>query len=358
MGPGAADLVGRLFQPASGKSLTEHPLGRIVFGRWSSGEELVVCRREPDLVEVHCHGGQAAPRAILDSLVAEGAATVDWRDWLRAQQHDPISADAWIALAEARTHRTASILLEQFHGALRREIEVIQLQLAEGQLETALAKIRKLLARASVGLHLIVPYRVVLAGRPNAGKSSLINALVGYRRAIVAETPGTTRDVVTASAAFEGWPVELADTAGLRQARDPLEAAGVDLATDRLSSADLVILLVDVSQRPTDEQEPLRAAWPDALVVLSKCDLPRQLGQNVKGLEASAVTGQGLPELEHAIANRLVSHPPASGEAVPFTAQQVATLGSVLDLLERNEPRAARERLDELLSRRPTPASS
>ena len=98
-----------------------------------------------------------------------------------------------------------------------------------------------------LGLHLTTPWRVVLAGAPNVGKSSLMNAIAGYQRAIVSPTPGTTRDVVTVTTAIDGWPVQLADTAGLRETQDELESAGVALADAAIGEADLVIVVSDAS---------------------------------------------------------------------------------------------------------------
>ena len=349
-GPGSVELVGRLFRPASGRPLESCPVGRIVFGHWASGEELVVCRREENLVEVHCHGGQAAPAAVLDSLAAAGAKIIDWPAWIRMREHDSIAADALVALADARTYRTATILLDQYHGALRQALEAVRHDLHAGQTELATEKVRRLLSHADVGRHLTSPYRVVLTGRPNVGKSSLINALVGYRRAIVNETPGTTRDLVTAQAVLDGWPVELTDTAGIRQSEDELEAAGVELARRRFGSADLVIVLFDGSLPWTTEDQELREALPNALAVLSKCDLARRLPGDVTGLSVSTVTGEGLRELEAETTRRLVPNPPAPGAAVPFNERHLAVLSDVLMLLQANDTSTARDEIAQLLA--------
>ena len=120
-------------------------------------------------------------------------------------------------------------------------------------------------AGRDVGLRLIAGWRVVLAGRPNVGKSRLLNALTGYDRAIVDATPGTTRDVVTARTALDGWPVELADTAGLRPSDDPIEASGVALARARQGEADLVLVVLDRSEPLTDIDRAIvaeHAPWP------------------------------------------------------------------------------------------------
>ena len=170
---------------------------------------------------------------IEESLVSAGCRRVAWRDWIRTQCDDPIAAAALAALAEARTERTAAILLDQYHGALGRAMEEIRQDFDRGNATSAHQRIDLLLARAKLGEHLTRPWSVVLAGRANVGKSSLMNALAGHRRSIVHPAPGTTRDAVTLGTAIDGWPVELCDTAGLREAEDALEQAGINTTLRR-----------------------------------------------------------------------------------------------------------------------------
>ena len=121
-----------------------------------------------------------------------------------------------------------------------------------GDAAAARRQIDDLLAHAATGLHLVRPWQVVVAGRPNVGKSSLINAIAGYQRAIVHSLPGTTRDIVSVQTALDGWPVEISDTAGLRRGSDPIEQAGIELAIDKIAAADLVVLVFDASSPWTD----------------------------------------------------------------------------------------------------------
>ncbi len=132
-----------------------------------------------------------------------------------------------------------------------------------------------MLARAPLGLHLTKPWQIVIAGPPNVGKSSLLNAFVGYQRAIVFDQPGTTRDVVTAATAIDGWPVQVSDTAGLRSSADPLETAGADSAAQQARAADCLLLVFDASQHWTAGNQQLIDAWPQAVVVGNKCDYRR-----------------------------------------------------------------------------------
>jgi tRNA modification GTPase len=209
-------------------------------------------------------------------------------------------------------------------------------------LRHAAAAIDQLLAHASLGLHLTRPWKVVLAGAPNAGKSSLVNALVGYERSIVYAQPGTTRDAVGVETAVAGWPVRLVDTAGLRESTDPVERAGVAIARRQIAQADLTILVYDAADprsiaasvtaagatgdgQAADADPSLRLS--DALLVANKIDLVAK-GQRdaLAGLPTSALAGDGIAGLLRAIGRRLVPAPPDRGAAVPFTTEQVDAL--------------------------------
>lgn len=332
-GPQAVDIVQQCFTAASGKRLSNLPLRRIIFGRWQgyddAGEELVVCRLEDDRVEVHCHGGAAAVEAIVSSLESAGAIRQSAEDWGTATELDLIAAEARLALAEAKTERTALILLDQYHGALRREVETILDFFARGDDLTGQLKLARLAQLSKAGQHLTTPWRIAIVGLPNVGKSSLMNALVGYSRSIVYDRPGTTRDLVRAETAFDGWPVELIDTAGLRETVDAIEAVGVGRAEQVVASADLCLRVSDSVELPGD-----RAAAADVLpsripelAVLNKVDLvPAQDAQTWTGPKVSAKTGQGLPDLMRSIAQTLLDGVPLSNDAVPFTPRQIGLI--------------------------------
>jgi tRNA modification GTPase len=345
-GSNAVDIVSRIFRPAGGGLFDETPLGRIVYGRWSgeaaaeasaTGEEVVVCRTTPQRVEVHCHGGKAAAAAIVETLTAAGCREVDWRTWTAATEKDALAAEARIALTEARTLRSAAILLDQYRGALRDAIGAAVTALERGDSEGAARRLDELLCFAPLGLHLTAPWRIVLAGCPNVGKSSLINALVGYRRSIVHHAPGVTRDVVTASTALDGWPVELADTAGLRESADPLEAAGVAKTRGELQKADVALLVFDSAAPWTSEDELLLTAAPGAIIVHNKCDLmAAACADRPPGVATSAVTCEGLDKLKDALLARIAPQVPPPGAAVPFTRRQVEAIHDSLRLIEMN----------------------
>ena len=334
-GPRAWEAVRPLFRPRSGAELPAEPQpGRFLLGRLGGevADEVVltVKRGGPSnggeatspLLELHCHGGRANVRFLLDLLAARGLRVCDWREFLRRTEPDPLRAAAAVALAEAPTVRTAAILLDQYHGAFAAALDAVTAALDRGDVNAASAVLDALARYAPLGRRLTAPWRVAVAGPPNVGKSSLVNALAGYQRSIVAPTPGTTRDVVTTRLAIDGWPVELADTAGVREATDVLEMQGVRMARETTADADLCLWVLDASAPagqafPSDRQ----TGKPD-LRVVNKIDLPPawDLAEAPGAVHVSARTGAGLAELCAAVGRRLVPDPPPAGAAVPFTA--------------------------------------
>jgi tRNA modification GTPase len=193
----------------------------------------------------------------------------------------------------------------------------------------------------------------VLAGRPNVGKSSLINALVGYSRSIVYAEPGTTRDVVTAETAFDGWPVRLADTAGLRDDADTIEREGIRLARDRLAEADLRILLFDTSRPPHDEDFRLLSDWADAIRVAHKCDLnsvwsERELPDG--SLRVSSLTGEGVDALAEVLVRALIPEVPRAGTPIPITERQVSLIARARRAAADGDEEGFRAALQDCLS--------
>jgi tRNA modification GTPase len=324
-GPDALDAVQTRFRARGGRPLAAYPVGRLVVGSFGTerGEEVVVRRGADGAIDLHCHGGLAAVAAIENSLTTAGGRPVAWRDWAAERDPDPFAAAAFAALADARTERTAAILLDQYHGALRHALASIRRMIDRGDRDGAQNQIDAVLSRAELGRHLVQPWRVVLAGGVNVGKSSLMNALAGYDRSIIHPMPGTTRDAVTVTTALDGWPVELCDTAGLRIGGDAIEQAGIDRARERLAQADLAILVFDRSATWSAEDQRLVDEWPNAPRIHNKCDLPSAPGDRPSGLAISALRGDGLAELLDSIARGLVPVAPSPGAAVPFTTAQV-----------------------------------
>jgi tRNA modification GTPase len=228
--------------------------------------------------------------------------------------------------------RTAGIILDQLHGAPQREFTRARQALLAGDHPRGRAILAALLQR-SANLPLLRPAQVVIAGAPNVGKSSLVNALAGYQRSIVSPTPGTTRDVTTTTLALDGWPIELRDTAGMRTASDALESAGIEQARDEIASAELCLWLVDASTDPV---------WPESRmetmhIVVNKCDLQWAWNFDDDALRISATTGEGIPALVTQIVRWLVPHPPAPGDAILLTPYEVAKVENIINLIDHED---------------------
>jgi tRNA modification GTPase len=277
-----------------------------------------------DVVEFQCHGGLAVPARLVAAIEAAGARPAHPGEFTRrAVQHgklDLLQAEALGDLIDAEAPAQARAALVQLEGGLTRRIAALRAGLVEllallaydvdfpeeddgpvsrDRIEAAraavLAGVEQLLGTAPLADRVRRGALVVLAGPPNAGKSSLFNALLGSERALVTEIPGTTRDAIEAHVEFHGWPIRLVDTAGLGEATDRLDALGQAMGRRFVEGADLVVELGGLAVRRLGGSE----AAP--LLVRAKADL----GGEGEGLPVSAVTGQGLAELKRAIVERL-----------------------------------------------------
>ena len=298
----ALDEPTSLFQSVNRQPLVAIPVGAIRFGRWGEyGEEVVLCRTGEDSVEMTCHGGEAAVAKVLSEVANRGFEIVSARS--------PSESSHAARLPDARTQRTAEILLHQASG--------VWSNFAKAATEADLAQADRW---AEFGRHLTEPWNVALCGRPNVGKSSLMNAIAGFTRSIVSETAGTTRDLVTLETAVEGWPVRITDTAGVRETHDPIESEGVSRSLDAIRTADLVVILLDGSQPLQEEDRQLLSLTTKRrLVVLNKSDLPRDhsLAELCDTISISASTGGGLANLLVEVARQLV--PELPGDLQPIS---------------------------------------
>lgn len=347
-GPRAWETVRSLFRLRSGKPLRLTPghfwLGRL--GEELADEVVLTARSEMD-VELHCHGGREAVRLLLELLLRHGLKECSWPEMLAHRGMDPLHVAASAALTRASTVPTAAILLDQLHGAFHAAASAILAALdQEETFPTAIQLLAELAGRIPLGRHLTTPWRVVVAGAPNVGKSSLVNALAGYQRSVVSPTPGTTRDVVTVRLAL-GWPVELADTAGLRDECEALEGQGIDLARRQIAEADLCLWVLDASVPPILPPE----SSAKLRLVINKTDLAPawDLNQAQGSVRLSAQTGAGLGELCSLLEHWLVPEPPPRGVAVPFTPELCDAIEQTLRLVTSGEIVRARTRLQQAM---------
>ncbi len=360
-------LLAHVFQPASAGAVR---VGQVRYGLWHGGDasgataESVVVSRSPDLDEhtgvesweIHCHGGVVAAGRILDDLRKLGAAVLTGDQWRRWQGEPLLLREAHQVLSQTASTRTAAIALDQVRGAMLRFVERSLRRLddaADDALADVAAKAADCLRFKSVGLHLDQPWRVVLAGPPNVGKSSLINAILGYRRSITLDQPGTTRDVLEAQAVIEGWPVRLSDTAGIRDAADcEIESAGIELARGELQTADLVLWIRDAARLADADTlpPPEGAVGRQVLEVINKIDLltdPAAASSATAdslptgALATAATSGQGIETLRLRIAATLVPDHPPAGSPVPINPRQVVCLQRLVAAEDEPSARSA-----------------
>lgn len=353
-GPIAWQIVRKLFRPALHKPLPELPKGRATwFGTigGGNGDEVIlgVLATEPSpSLEIHCHGGRQVVRWLTEQFRREGCVE---------KQTDPkAKADPWALLSQAKTLRTAAILLDQANGAFDQALVQIEQCLEQDQIADSMAKLGELKRFAPVGKHLIEPWRVVIAGAPNVGKSSLLNALAGYQRSVVASISGTTRDVVSTTLAFEGWLLELSDTAGLHCTEDPLEQEGVARAKKQITETDLCVWVLDSTttfSTDPDEYVATNGSQVPIVRVLNKIDLEpaRKMSSNREAVKTSAVTGAGIDELIQRIIAKLIPEVPPPGAAVPYCDEVIELVASLEELLDRERWDEAQSRIKEFRNR-------
>lgn len=284
-----------------------------------------------DLVELSCHGGLLAPARLLAALHDAGARPASPGEFTRRAvlngKLDLVQAEAVGDLIDATAPAQARAALHQLEGGLSKRLAELRERLLEiqgllaydidfpgeddgpvprgriaGELADVSARIGHLLLTAPAAERLREGALLVLAGRPNAGKSSLFNALLGADRTLVTEIPGTTRDAVEAPADFLGWPVRLVDTAGLWDATGPIDRLGIEMSRRYLASADLVLLCVETGRAPGADETAIAVERP-TLMVRTKADLNG--GASGGGLEVSTVSGLGLARLRRAAAERV-----------------------------------------------------
>jgi tRNA modification GTPase len=296
-----------------------------------------------DMVEFHTHGGHLVPARVLAAIEAAGARPATAGEFTRRAvlngKLDLLQAEAIGDLVEAESPAQGKAAIRQLDGGLSRRIQALRAQLVDllallsysidfpeeddGPVEASrIEQVRSEVARAIARLLATAPLAervrrgalVVLAGPPNAGKSSLFNALLGSDRALVTEIAGTTRDAIEAHADVLGWPVRLVDTAGLGETTDRIDALGQEMSRRYLASADLVLLCDDALTPAMRMDDDARL-----LMVATKADLGRR---EDTALAVSALTGEGLEQLRQSIATRLFADGIALADLEPALTRE------------------------------------
>ncbi len=386
-GPGALVLADRLYRGAA-PALAARPAGTFAHGSAvapATGEilddALWLVFRAPhsytgeDSVEIQCHGGSQAARRILDALLAAGARQADPGEFTKRAflngKIDMTQAEAVLDLIQARSERAARLATAQLEDALGRRIRALYDALLAvsadieamldfpddelpqsvpndilGRLQAVFGEIQALLDTWREGHVLRDGARVVIAGAPNVGKSTLLNLLAGRDRAIVSPHPGTTRDTIEEAVVLNGYPLQLVDTAGLRDAPCEIEQEGIRRTRRALAEADLCVCLVDASRELSAEEKSfLDAHDPQKiLVLLNKIDLGQQIRpENLPGIESMAVSLQKSPptaEISSKILQKVVQKPSGSDqEPVAISERHRNALLIALDDVKSSEKR-------------------
>lgn len=387
-GEQAIEIAGRLFQGVGGKKLTDVASHTIHYGHLIdprteevAEEVMVSVMKGPktftkeDVVEINCHGGLVSVNRVLQLVLNAGARLADPGEFTKRAflngRIDLSQAEAVMDLIRAKTDRAMNVALGQMEGRLSRlisrlrqeiletlahvevnidypeydDVEEMTHQLLIEKAQYVREEIKKLLQTSQQGKILREGLSTVIVGRPNVGKSSLLNSLVHENKAIVTDIPGTTRDVIEEYVNVRGVPLRLLDTAGIRETEDIVERIGVERSRQVLKEADLILLVLNYADDLTVEDENIFKAVEgmDVIVIVNKTDLPQkidlervnELARDHRLVTTSLLEDVGVDELEEAIAALFFAGSIEAGDMTYVSnSRHIALLNQSLNSIE------------------------
>ena len=365
-GPGVLDIANNVWKGR--RPLCDADARKMMLGKAGNDPTLAVYMKAPasytggDVVELQCHGGAAAADQLMRAVLSAGCRLAEpgeftYRAFMNGKM-DLLQAEAVADIVSSGSEAALRLAENQLAGRLSSEIDRLwesvndlrseceaRLDFPDEELDFDNAaadkisgvarEVDKFLATGSTGAALRDGVAVVLAGKPNAGKSSLLNMLLGFDRAIVSNVPGTTRDTVEARTVLRNIPVRLTDTAGLRDSDDIIEKLGIERSYRSIASAQVTFWLLDATaQNVADEAASLDTAAPGVIAVWNKCDLApqRELPHfSVPSVHISALTGENMDALLDAFEKQIFS-------TVNTVMPEVAVNARTSALLEKSLP--------------------
>ena len=355
----AIAIADEIFYGVKSKGITEIESQKMVYGyildpenNKKIDEVLVLIMRGPrsytreDVVEIHCHGGMVPLKKVLELTIRYGARLAEPGEFTKRAflngRLDLAQAEAVIDIIRAKTDASLRMALGHLGGALSEEIrsmrheilgmianleatidfpeediEELTAQDVKIAVNSVLAEMEHLLATKETGRILREGLETVIIGKPNVGKSSLLNALLKEKRAIVTEVPGTTRDSIEEFVNIQGIPLKIVDTAGIRETEDIVEKLGVEKTREFIITADLILVLLDASVPLSEEDREVLTLLPgrEAIILINKSDLPVLLNMDEvhtyvsdqQIINISVLESKGLAELEQVIIDKVYS---------------------------------------------------
>lgn len=320
-GPKSLEVAEEIFFSMSGKKISEYPARTLIFGNIKDGDKkidevLVAYMKGPnsytaeDVIEINCHGGFISVKIILELVLSKDVRLAEAGEFTKRAflngRIDLSQAEAVIDVINAKTDKAHEVAENQLDGSLSNRIREFRDKVTEllAQVEVAIdypeediefiayttleektrelnKDIKKLYETSESGKIFREGLKTVIVGKPNVGKSSLLNSILGENRAIVTDIPGTTRDVIEEFVNIKGIPLKIVDTAGIRETDDVVEKIGVEKSMASFDTADLIIMVVDSSSELSEEDREIleKVQGKETILLLNKTDLPQLIDE-------------------------------------------------------------------------------